>query len=135
MTDEEREILGLLLAADVEGADALRQQSESVVVVGRCDCALSTIHLRVLDDSVPRVVVSGRLWPVDGRVDASGEATPQEIILFVDDGSLSSLELVFTRIRLRPHGRVRKTSGGVAAVETCPHIPQLACAGAIRSRR
>jgi hypothetical protein len=95
-TDDERAVLGLLLSPDVEGVDALRQQARSALVVGRCDCGCPTINFRVPGDAVSRVVLRGRLWPVEGRVDSHDAAAPgQEIILFVDEGRLSSLELVY----------------------------------------
>ena len=95
MTDDERAVLGLLLEGASEGAEALRQQARRALVVGRCDCGCPTFHLRVPDDGVPRAVLGGRLWPIEGRVDSHGATPDQEIILFVDDGRLSSLELVY----------------------------------------
>lgn len=100
LTVAERSVLDLLLEADREGADALRQQARTALVVGRCDCGCPTVDFAISDDS-PRATVSARLWPVEGRVD-SQRAMPgqehlpgEEVLLFVDDGLLSALELVF----------------------------------------
>jgi hypothetical protein len=96
LTADERTVLDLLLSADVEGADALRQQAHGALVVGRCNCGCPTIDIHVPDNAAPRAVLSGRLWPVAGRVIPRDDAAPgQEVILFVDEGRLSSLELVF----------------------------------------
>lgn len=94
LTDGERAVLDLLLSPRVKGVTPLREQARDVVVSGRCDCGCPTIHLTPRRDA-PLAQVGGRLWPVEGRVDPVGDEPGQEIILFVDHGKLSSLELVF----------------------------------------
>lgn len=95
MTGEERSVLEMLLAPGVVGADALRRQAADAVVVARCDCGCPTIHLRVLAVAADRARFDERLWPVEGRVDPTDPGVPgHEILLFLESGKLSSLELV-----------------------------------------
>jgi len=94
LTDRERAVLELLLSRHVEGVTPLREQARDAVVTGRCNCGCPTIHLTPKQDA-PLAQVGGRLWPVEGRVDPVGDEPGQEIILFVDNGKMSSLELVF----------------------------------------
>ena len=94
LTDEERAVLDLLLSPAVVGVDPLRQQAEDVAVTGCCSCGCPTIDLTPRRES-PRAPGEAGVWPVAGRVDPVGDEPPQEVLLFVDDGRLSSLELVY----------------------------------------
>ncbi len=95
MTPDERAVVGLLLAPDLPGAEVLRRQALSAVVLDRCDCGCPTIGLGVPEVASLRAPYDGRVWPVEGRVaPANSDEPAQEIILFLKDGRLSSLELV-----------------------------------------
>jgi hypothetical protein len=87
LTDTEHGVLALLLAQDFPGADALRAQLSSVRVSGGCECGCPTINLDVEGD-VPLAVVESRT-PVNAHVDG---VIGGGLIVFVDDGRLSSLE-------------------------------------------
>jgi hypothetical protein len=87
LTATERSVLELLLAEDFSGAEALRAQVASVQVIGGCDCGCPTINLAVAGD-VPLAVVESRT-PVNAHVDG---VVGGGLIVFVDDGRLSSLE-------------------------------------------
>jgi hypothetical protein len=70
-------------------------QIEHATIVAKCDCGCPTVDLAVPDE-VPRspVQTPNRLAPVEGRVHPVAEEPVADIILFVDDGRLSCLELV-----------------------------------------
>ena len=82
-------MLRALLSADFDGVAELRAQVDRATVVGGCACGCPSVELAVPDD-VPRASVPGRLAPVEGR---KGEYS---VILFLDDGRLSYLELIYT---------------------------------------
>jgi hypothetical protein len=90
----ERDTLRALLdCADFPGRDELVAQVESATVVGYCPCPCATIDLEV-DRSLPRgPYLPDRVIPTEASVlDAAGE-TIGGIIVFVDEGYLSSLEI------------------------------------------
>lgn len=90
LTDSERSTLDFLLSADFEGVAELRQQAEGVVAVARCPCGCATVNLEVPDD-LPRASVRSP-FPVAAYSKDQG-VTGTGLILFVDDGALSSLEI------------------------------------------
>ncbi len=96
LNEAEKQILGALLEPEFPGVVELRTQVPHTMVVGRCDCGCPTVDLAVSND-VPRssVKVRARLAPVEAQVAPVKDEPPGEIILFVDDGRLSSLEYVF----------------------------------------
>jgi hypothetical protein len=85
---EERAILDFLLSIEFPGRDALSKQAGHARVVGRCHCGCATVNLAVDRDSVGPAQVVGRT-PVDAMAREEGWG----LILFVDDGYLSSLEI------------------------------------------
>jgi hypothetical protein len=88
-------ILTALLAPDFPGAAELRLQLPAVRVVGKCDCGCPTVDLAVPTDVAPSPAQTrARLAPVEGRVTPAASELRDDIILFVDDGRLSSLEYV-----------------------------------------
>jgi hypothetical protein len=97
LTSGERAVLGFLLDEDFEGVDQLRVQAASAVVVGRCDCGCPTIDLG-LDADAPASNLSGRLAPTEAIVQIDGRA-PGEVILFLDDWKLDSMEYVWYDLR------------------------------------
>lgn len=70
-------------------------QVQHATVVGTCDCGCPTVDL-VVPSEIPRssVEAPNRLAPVEGRVRPIADEPQADIILFVDDGCLSCLELV-----------------------------------------
>jgi len=94
LTPDEQRVLDLLLGNEYPGVEQLRLQAAGATVVGRCDCGCPTIYLAVPEEAA-RAPLTGRLAPVEGRV-APQDGEPQgDIILFLDDGRLTSMEYVF----------------------------------------
>jgi len=94
LTSDEHAVLDLLLSVDFDGATDLRAQARDATVVGRCDCGCPTVDLAV-PDTAPTAGLLGRVSPVEGRVTAHGDEAPGEIVLFLKDGRLDSLEYVY----------------------------------------
>ena len=94
LTDDDHRVLDLILAATFDGVEPLRAQSRSVQVVGRCTCGCPSIDLAVTVDA-PRAVRVDGLVPVELNIAPLAEEPPGQVILFVRDGELSYLELVF----------------------------------------
>lgn len=90
----ERSILDLMLSMDFDGVEALRRQSPTVLVSGRCDCGCPTIDLMTSSD-VERSRIADGTSPVGGWVDHGEGHAPGDLILFLDEGRLSSLEYVY----------------------------------------
>jgi hypothetical protein len=84
---DELVVLRLLLSTEFDGVAELRAQVDRATVVGGCACGCPSIELAVPGD-VPRSPYAGPLAPVEAR------AGDQAIILFLDGGRLSYLELV-----------------------------------------
>jgi len=91
---DERAILDHLLSLDFEGVEQLRRQAGDSRVVGRCDCGCPTIEIETRADCLD-IAFTSRLAPVEGRVRPLADEPVGDVILFVDDGRLSSLELVW----------------------------------------
>ncbi|HMJ00053.1 MAG TPA: alpha/beta fold hydrolase [Gaiellaceae bacterium] len=96
LTSRERETLDFLLSRDFPGRQALCEQASMAVVTGGCTCGCPTIDLAVDDPTeAPRAEVRDR-QPVHAstRVRESFE-NAFELLLFVDDGLLSMLEVTY----------------------------------------
>jgi hypothetical protein len=91
---DERAILDHLLSLEFEGVEQLRRQAAEATVVGRCDCGCPTIEIETTASALA-VPLEGRLAPIEGRVLPIADEPSGDVILFVDDGRLSSLELVW----------------------------------------
>jgi hypothetical protein len=89
LTFRERSVLEKLLAADFAGAEHLREQVDTTAVVGRCDCGCPTIDLRVAPSALPADVARS---PVPSELRDTSVDPPGDVILFVKDGHLQSLE-------------------------------------------
>jgi hypothetical protein len=87
-------VLDLLLMEDFDGVEELRRQALQTTVVGVCDCGCPTIYLCVAQGATPAPIQS-RLAPVEARVSPQSDEPPGEVILFLKDGWLDSLEYVF----------------------------------------
>lgn len=91
LTPDERALLDGLLAHDFPGVEALRQQAPHATASPGCDCGCGTVDLDV-PPSLPRSAAESPV-PAEGSVvDASGEPVGG-LLLFLDDGRLSSLEV------------------------------------------
>jgi hypothetical protein len=95
LNEPEQEMLDALLAPDFAGAAALRVQVADARVVGGCDCGCPTINIEVARSLPPAEVNRRPLTPYEGHVRPLGDEPPGEIILFVRDGYLDSLEYVW----------------------------------------
>jgi len=91
LASNERELLDALLRREFPGVGELRLQARQTSASPGCTCGCGTIALHVPDDS-PRSSAS-HLVPVEGTV-VTAEGEPiGGLLLFVDDGRLSSLEV------------------------------------------
>jgi hypothetical protein len=91
VNEEERAMLELILGGATEEAERLRAQVPELVVVGRCGCGCPTIEF---ETSIVSTGSVSQLAGFEGTVPASGTEPPVDILVFVNDGVLSSLELV-----------------------------------------
>lgn len=87
LRQDENALLAFLLSADFPGCDVLRVQAESATVVGECECGCGTIGLEVS----PGLPTAGPVKP--HPLEAYGEMI--DVLLFVRNGFLVSLEIVF----------------------------------------
>ncbi|MEQ7011385.1 hypothetical protein ABN028_35005 [Actinopolymorpha sp. B17G11] len=94
LSTAERLILDLVLTPEFTGVEQLREQAQSAVVVGCCECGCPTIDLMV-PGNPRRTPVAARLAPSEGEVVPTGDEPPGQVILFIDDGELSRLEYVW----------------------------------------
>jgi hypothetical protein len=90
LTTTERALLDALLDDEFDGVAELRAQARRATASTGCECGCVTIDLHVPDD-VP--VSAAGTAPVEGTVvDASGEPIGG-VLLFVEQGRLSGLEV------------------------------------------
>jgi hypothetical protein len=82
----ERALLEFLLTADFPGRNELREQVGRVQVLWDCDCGCGTINLMVTNPVVR--AVAREPIPIEAR------GANVDVLLFVRDGLLSSLEIV-----------------------------------------
>jgi len=94
LSGDERRVLSLLLSPEFEGVQELRWQADRAVVVGRCRCGCPTIDIDVPSDAPP-AAIRGSLSPVEASVSEEEDGIPGQIILFVHDGRISSMEYVY----------------------------------------
>ena len=97
LTNHERATLEFVLSVDDPRVDPLRDQADSAIVESMCGCGCATINLRV-DHSIgtPSTFGSPAIQAFKrGMLDGASDAEPYELLLFLDDGWLGSLELVW----------------------------------------
>jgi hypothetical protein len=95
LTEREREILTFLLGADFPGVEKLRAQANTARVIGACDCGCATVYLEV-DPSLPTADEVTQTNAVDATgLPRAGSAPLPDLILFVKDGRLSSVEIIW----------------------------------------
>jgi hypothetical protein len=87
----EQAVLDHVLGGGSPEALRLRQQVPSLVAVARCDCGCPTIEF-----DTPGAASDAVSFPLDveGQVLGRDDEPPVDILVFVRDGRLSSLELV-----------------------------------------
>ena len=94
LSEREREVLDFMLGVDDPRLEPLRRQASTATVSGHCGCGCPTIGLTV-DRTQARPAHGLGHAAVDARRrGAYGAPDYCELILFVRDGLLSSLELV-----------------------------------------
>jgi hypothetical protein len=93
LTATELEVLTELLGMEFTGAQDLRSQLPHATVVGRCECGCATVDLHVDPQGAPPAPASKSPIPAEARVtdDRGGEIGG--ILVFLDHGYLSSLEI------------------------------------------
>jgi len=97
MTERETEILALLLAGDDSRLEPLRAQAAAAMVRSGCGCGCATIDFDLdARGALPASPVARFQLHASSResLGAAG-ADPWGAILFVDEGRLASLELVW----------------------------------------
>jgi hypothetical protein len=88
LTSRERAILDFLLTAEFEGRGALRAQVDHACVTGRCPCGCATVDLTIDRTVAPPAQVAERMV-----AEAMSRDDEYGLLLFVDDGYLSSVEI------------------------------------------
>jgi hypothetical protein len=90
---EERDLLSFLLQAGFPGVQALRSQIEHTTVVSRCGCGCPSVSLLVDKDKTEPTISYDDIIPVEGL--PAEEPTGPAVLLFVRDGYLDDLELMY----------------------------------------
>jgi hypothetical protein len=93
LTGREAEILGFMLSAGFPGDEVLREQAGHAVVVEQCTCGCATIDFGLEGDAPLAPEVQGA--PLVQARARDMEEHPAGLMLFVRDGRLSSLEIVW----------------------------------------
>jgi hypothetical protein len=94
LTSNEAETLAFLLTPGFPGAEVLRAQAPTAYVVRKCNCGCATIDLGV-DAAMPLATEAGEPVAVEAHgLPRSDGRPPPDLILFVRDGRLASLEIV-----------------------------------------
>jgi hypothetical protein len=86
LSSAEAAVAEFLLSVEFSGRDELRKQLKSAQVTGTCECGCGTINIRVSDTS-ERAAATQRVV-----VEAYGKGV--DVLMFVRDGLLSSIEIV-----------------------------------------
>jgi hypothetical protein len=85
--------LDQLLSLDFPGASVLRLQRAHARVVGRCQCGCATVDLAVDVSSAPPAQGVPSPIPAEAEVVGEGEQPGGGVIVFLEDGYLSGLEI------------------------------------------
>lgn len=93
LSEREADTLAFMLSVDFEGGAALREQASRAVVAEQCTCGCATIDLAIPDDA-PAAVGAPPVPMVQTHA-RDMDAQPVGLFLFVRDGRLSSLEIVW----------------------------------------
>jgi hypothetical protein len=93
LTQREAETLQFMLSAGFPGDEVLREQAAYAVVVEQCTCGCATIDLGLTGDAPVAPQLQGA--PLVQTRARDMDAQPVALMLFVRDGRLSSLEIVW----------------------------------------
>ena len=93
LSEREADTLAFMLSAKFPGDAALRGQVEQAIVVEQCTCGCATIDLAIPDDAP--VAVGAPPVPVVQTHARDMDEHPVGLLLFVRDGRLASLEIVW----------------------------------------
>jgi hypothetical protein len=93
LTYREADTLAFMLSVEFPGGAALRRQVKRAVVVEQCTCGCATIDLAIPDDAP--VVVDAPPVPLVQTHARDMDEHPVGLLLFVRDGRLASLEIVW----------------------------------------
>jgi hypothetical protein len=93
LTGRETETLEFMLSASFPGNEVLREQAAQALVVQRCTCGCATIDLGLHSDAPVAPEIQGA--PLIQTRARDMDAHPAGLMLFVRDGRLSSLEIVW----------------------------------------
>jgi hypothetical protein len=91
LSSREQALLDPLLAQEFSGVEELRVQARSLRVKGIHNDLSTIVLLKVVDSEAPRAAVA---HPVPVETKVRGSDPPQEVLLFVKDGVLDSIELI-----------------------------------------
>jgi hypothetical protein len=94
LSDREADLLQLMLSVEVPGIESLREQARSASVVRECSCGCGTIDFGV-QATMTEAVASGEDGPIVEAGARDKHEHSVELLLFVCDGRLSSLEIVW----------------------------------------
>jgi hypothetical protein len=93
LSEREADTLAFMLSVDFEGGASLREQASQAVVVEQCTCGCATIDLAIPGDAP--VVVDAPPVPLVQTHARDMDEHPVGLLLFVRDGRLASLEIVW----------------------------------------
>ncbi|MBB3676637.1 hypothetical protein [Modestobacter versicolor] len=91
LTTTERGLLDALLSHDFPGAAELRAQLDRTTATSGCTCGCGTLDLHVPDDA-PGAPAAGAA-PVEGTVAGADGRPAGGVLLFVEGGRLSRLDI------------------------------------------
>jgi hypothetical protein len=94
LSDAEREMLDLMLSPAAPGVEALRVQARSATVSGQCGCGCPSIRLQPRG-LAPRATLPFSPLPWTGETDAPPGESSLRVVLFVADGWIRYLELLY----------------------------------------
>lgn len=101
LPEERATLMALLAHADFDGRDALVAQADTALVNSYCGCECATVGLEV-DPTTPRAFDAPSPIPNTAYVsDADGQPIGG-IVVFLDDGYLSSLEIYWYENPISP---------------------------------
>jgi len=95
LDDTERAAATYLLSVDFPGREELRRQADTARVVDRCPCGCPTIYLWIDRAGTAPALEAREAIPVEARSKGESPEDLFELLLFVEDGWLKSLEIVY----------------------------------------
>jgi hypothetical protein len=93
LTRREAEILEFMLSAGFPGNEVLREQASRALVIEQCTCGCATIDFGLETDAPVAPEIQGA--PLVQTRAREMDEHPAALMLFVRDGRLSSLEIVW----------------------------------------